>query len=142
MIPVISIVLPTFNRLQYLPSAVESVFAQTWPDWELIIVDDGSDAATRDYLRTLHDPPQVNVMWLPHTGNPGAVRNAGLREARGEFIAFLNCRRDRREKAQKKPAWGSGHIQCVTGLGVEEHQQRTKIQSYRMRRRSRIRNCA
>jgi glycosyltransferase involved in cell wall biosynthesis len=88
--PLVSVILPTFNRLNYLRPAVESVFAQTFVDWELIIADDGSDAETKEYLKALEGPPRVRVIWLTHTGNYSAVRNAALREARGEYIAFLD----------------------------------------------------
>jgi hypothetical protein len=86
----VSIILPTFNRREFLPPAVESVFAQTWTDWELIIADDGSEADTRAYLGVLEDPPRVKVLYLPHTGRPAAVRNAALREAQGTYVAFLD----------------------------------------------------
>jgi glycosyltransferase involved in cell wall biosynthesis len=88
--PAVSVVLPTYNRLQYLPQAVESVLAQTFTDLELIIADDGSDEPTRAYLRTCEPLPRVRVMLLPRLGNPGAIRNIALREARGEYIAFLD----------------------------------------------------
>ena len=87
--PVVSVILPTFNRLEYLRPAVESVFAQTLPDWELIIADDGSDPQTRAFLAALEDP-RIRVIWLSHTGNPSTVRNAALQEARGEYVAFLD----------------------------------------------------
>lgn len=86
----ISVVLPTFNRLEYLRSSVDSVFAQTFEAWELIIADDGSDEETKTYLQSLERLPRVKLIWLPHTGNLSAVRNAGLREARGEYVAFLD----------------------------------------------------
>jgi glycosyltransferase involved in cell wall biosynthesis len=86
----VSIVLPTFNRREFIAPAIESVFAQTLTDWELIIADDGSAADTRAYLRTLENPPRLRVLYLPHTGRPAAVRNAALREAHGEFVAFLD----------------------------------------------------
>ena len=88
--PQVSIVLPTFNRLQYLQPAVESVFAQTFVDWELIVADDGSDGATAEYLAALASRPRVKVLLLPHTGNPGTVRNTAWQAAGGEFIAFLD----------------------------------------------------
>jgi hypothetical protein len=88
--PAVSVILPTFNRLQYLRPAVDSVLAQTYADWELIIADDGSDSETRDYLSSLAQQPKVQVLWLPHRGNPGAVRNSALREARGDYVAFLD----------------------------------------------------
>src|SRR5262245_58677498 len=88
--PTVSIILPTFNRLHYLRPAVDSVFAQSFTDWELIIADDGSDEATRAYLGDLAVRPGVRVLWLKHHGTPAPVRNAALREARGEYIAFLD----------------------------------------------------
>jgi glycosyltransferase involved in cell wall biosynthesis len=90
MSPTVSIILPTFNRLQFLRPAIDSVFAQTFDDWELIIADDGSSDETRQYLRTLDDPPRVRVIWLRPTGKPSVARNAALREARGEYVAFLD----------------------------------------------------
>jgi len=88
--PTVSIILPTFNRLKYLRPAVESVFSQTFQDWELILADDGSDDGTRAYLRTLSESSRIKLILLPHTGNPGRVRNAALREAKGDYIAFLD----------------------------------------------------
>jgi glycosyltransferase involved in cell wall biosynthesis len=88
--PQVSVVLPTFNRLPYLQAAVDSVFGQTFVDWELIVADDGSDGATAGYLAELASRPRVTVLRLPHTGHPGAVRNAAWQAARGEYIAFLD----------------------------------------------------
>jgi glycosyltransferase involved in cell wall biosynthesis len=90
MTPTVSVILPVFNRLQYLRPAVESVLAQTLTDWELVIADDGSAAATRAYLETLERRPRTKIVWLAHTGNPSAVRNAALRAASGEYVAFLD----------------------------------------------------
>jgi glycosyltransferase involved in cell wall biosynthesis len=88
--PIVSVVLPTFNRLKFLRPAIESVYAQTFADWELIIADDGSDLETRQYLQSLADDPRVVVVPLPHTGRPSMVRNAGVLRAAGEFVAFLD----------------------------------------------------
>ena len=88
--PVVSIILPTFNRLKFLRPAVDSVFAQTFTDWELIVADDGSQEETAAYLEGLVSRARVKVLRLAHTGNPGAVRNAALQSARGEYIAFLD----------------------------------------------------
>jgi glycosyltransferase involved in cell wall biosynthesis len=90
VIPAVSVILPAFNRLEYLRQAVDSVFAQTFTDWELIIADDGSDAATISYLAGLESRGNVKVLRLAHTGIPSAVRNAALQTARGEFVAFLD----------------------------------------------------
>ncbi len=88
--PRVSIILPTFNRLKYLGAAVDSVFAQTCGDWELLIVDDGSDEETLDYLSRIELAQRVQLIRLTHSGNVSAVRNVALRRARGDYIAFLD----------------------------------------------------
>jgi glycosyltransferase involved in cell wall biosynthesis len=88
--PLVSVVLPTFNRLKFVRPAIESVFAQTFQDWELIIADDASDEDTRAYLKSLEIEPRVRVILLPHSGNPAAVRNAAVHAARGKYVAFLD----------------------------------------------------
>jgi glycosyltransferase involved in cell wall biosynthesis len=90
MTPTVSIVMPTFNRLQFLRAAVDSVFNQTFTDWELIIADDGSEGETAAWLEASISPPRVKLLRLPHSGDPGALRNAAWRAARGEYIAFLD----------------------------------------------------
>lgn len=89
-VPVVSVIVPTFNRLRFLRPAIESAFAQTFTDWELIIADDGSDLATRQYLQSLAKQPRVTVLWLAHTGRPSVVRNKALLGAVGEYVAFLD----------------------------------------------------
>src|SRR5688572_330459 len=89
-VPQVSIVLPTFDRLRHLRRSIASVFEQTFDDWELIIADDGSGSETREYLRGIEADPRVRVLWLPRLGNPGAVRNAALAQARAPYIAFLD----------------------------------------------------
>jgi glycosyltransferase involved in cell wall biosynthesis len=87
--PTVSVVIPVYDRTEYLRMAVESVCRQTFADWELILADDGSREETRAYLRSLDDP-RITVLWLAHTGIPSAPRNAGIRRARGQYIAFLD----------------------------------------------------
>jgi glycosyltransferase involved in cell wall biosynthesis len=87
--PIVSVVLPTFNGMAYLPTAVESVLAQSCDDWELIIVDDGSTDETQQYVSGVHDARVVSIR-LEHSGNPARVRNMGIRHARGRYVAFLD----------------------------------------------------
>lgn len=86
----VSVIMPVLNRADIVASAIESVLAQTHDQFELIVVDDGSVDTTRDvvaeYSRT---DSRVRLFAGPHAG-VGASRNTGLREARGEFIAFLD----------------------------------------------------
>jgi glycosyltransferase involved in cell wall biosynthesis len=92
MAATVSIILPVFNRLHYLHAAVDSVLAQTFQDWELIIADDDSGAETQRYMRDLSASagPRVRVLWLKHLGNPDAVRNIALREVQTPYVAFLD----------------------------------------------------
>jgi glycosyltransferase involved in cell wall biosynthesis len=87
--PTVSIILPTFNRTRFLRLAVESVLAQTYADWEMIIADDGSDEETRAYLRGIAGR-QVRALWLQHCGNPSQVRNVAIEAANGRYLAFLD----------------------------------------------------
>jgi glycosyltransferase involved in cell wall biosynthesis len=89
--PLVSIILPTFNRANLLRETVASVFAQHCEDWELIVSDDGSDEITRACIRKLAADPRVKVLWGSHSGNPAARRNAALRVARGQYVAFLDA---------------------------------------------------
>jgi glycosyltransferase involved in cell wall biosynthesis len=82
--------MPTFNRVEFIRATVQSVRAQTCVDWNLIISDDGSDDQTKVYLRTLGADSRVQLLWQHHSGSPGAARNAALRHARSEYIAFLD----------------------------------------------------
>lgn len=90
MSPAVSIIMPTFNRLEFLKPAIVSVLGQTFEDWELIVADDGSSEPTRAYLQTLENHPRIHVMFMPHTGKPSIVSNVALRKARGEYVAFLD----------------------------------------------------
>ena len=87
--PSVSVILPTFNRTKFLQQAIESVFAQTYADWEMVVADDGSAEETRGYLRSIENP-QVRTIWLRHSGNPSLVRNAAIEAARGRYLAFLD----------------------------------------------------
>lgn len=87
--PLVSIVLPTYDRLPYLRGAVGSVLAQTYARWELIVVDDGSADGTADWVRGIGDE-RVRLLARPHRGRIPVLRNEGVREARGEYVAFLD----------------------------------------------------
>jgi glycosyltransferase involved in cell wall biosynthesis len=89
MSPVVSIVVPTYNRLPLLREAVDSVLAQTLTDWELIVVDDGSTDDTVGWLESLGDP-RLTVVREPHSGNRSRLRNAGVARSHASWIAFLD----------------------------------------------------
>jgi glycosyltransferase involved in cell wall biosynthesis len=85
----VSIVMPTHNRLALLRLAVHSVRVQTLADWELIVVDVGSADGTTAWLAGLDDP-RVRILALPQTGDVGRLRNQGVQHATGEYVAFLD----------------------------------------------------
>lgn len=89
-VPEISVIMPVFNRAKYLRVAIQSVLAQSFTAWELLIVDDGSDDPETISIVSNYDDPRIRVLRLEHTGRPAAVRNAGMLEARGEYLAFLD----------------------------------------------------
>jgi glycosyltransferase involved in cell wall biosynthesis len=86
--PCVSVVIPTHNRVELLLAAVASVQGQSFRDVEILVCDDGSTDGTAARLKELGGA--VRHLRLPHTGSPGAARNAGLAAARGELIAFLD----------------------------------------------------
>ena len=85
--PLVSVVIPTYNRRELVREAVASVLAQHYQPLELIVVDDGSDDGT---VTALADHPEVRLLRQAHSGMPGQARNAGARLARGEYLAFLD----------------------------------------------------
>lgn len=87
--PVVSVILPTYNREALLREAVASVVAQTFTEWELLVADDGSTDGTRAYLEGVTDP-RIRPLYLEHTGTPTRPMMAATAAARGEWLAFLD----------------------------------------------------
>ena len=85
--PLVSVIIPTHDRLALLMEAIDSVRAQSYAPIELIVVDDGSTDGT---ARRLRAEPGVRLLGMDHTGYPGAVRNAGVAIATGDYLAFLD----------------------------------------------------
>jgi glycosyltransferase involved in cell wall biosynthesis/MoaA/NifB/PqqE/SkfB family radical SAM enzyme len=87
--PAISVVLPTYNHLKFLPKAIGSVLEQTRRDFELIVVNDGSTDGTREYLDGLKDP-RIRVIHQENKRLPEAL-NAGFRAARGQLLTWVSA---------------------------------------------------
>lgn len=87
--PLVSVVIPTKDRATQLPAAVRSVLEQTYEQWELLVVDDGSTDDTAEVMREFLDDPRVHL--LTHDENRGvaAACNTGLAAATGRYVAYL-----------------------------------------------------
>jgi glycosyltransferase involved in cell wall biosynthesis len=87
--PTVSVVVPLFNKEPYIRRCLESVCRQTMPDFEVVVVDDGSSDGSAETAEGVADS-RIRVI-RQENGGPGAARNRGIREARGELIAFLDA---------------------------------------------------
>ncbi len=86
--PLVTVVMAAWNRAAVVAEAVRSVMDQTWPHWELIVCDDGSEDGTADVACAAGDA-RVRALRLAH-GGAALARNRGLFEARGEYIAYID----------------------------------------------------
>jgi glycosyltransferase involved in cell wall biosynthesis len=87
--PAISVIMPVYNREAVVRRAIDSVLAQDFTDFELIIVDDGSKDRTVEVVQEVTDP-RLRLFRQPHNMGGNAARNRGIREARAPLIAFLD----------------------------------------------------
>ncbi|HLO50073.1 MAG TPA: glycosyltransferase [Kamptonema sp.] len=88
MIPRVSVVIPSYNCASYIAEAINSVFNQTYSDWEVIVVDDGSKDDTRAVVKCYGD--RIRYIYQKNQG-VSIARNHGIQLARGEFVAFLDA---------------------------------------------------
>lgn len=88
MVPQFSIVLPTYNRAAYLGTALQSVFAQTVHDWQLVVVDDGSTDDTREVLGKIGDA-RAEVIYAEHRGQNRTIRT-GVGVTVAPWVVFLS----------------------------------------------------
>ena len=88
MNPKVSVIIPTYNCAEYLPQAIESILAQTYKDYEIIVVDDGSSDGTDAVLAKYGD--KIRCLRQENQG-PGAARNSGIRNSRGTLVAILDA---------------------------------------------------
>ena len=90
----ISIVVPVYNAESYIKKTIEMVRKQTYTDWELILVDDGSKDNSCEVVETyLKEMPDERIRLIKKGKNEGAAltRNRGIKEAKGRYIAFLDA---------------------------------------------------
>ena len=87
--PLVSIVIPTYNRADLISKAIQSVIDQSYKNWELIVVDNYSDDNTKEVIEAFNDD-RILMLFTPRTGSVAASRNLGVAHSNGEWIAFLD----------------------------------------------------
>ncbi len=120
--PRVSVVIPTYNRARFVTKAIDSVLEQTFRDFEIIVVNDGSTDKTEEVLQ----PYQDQIVYFSYQGNKGAAyaRNRAIELAQGEYIAFLDSddfwQPEKLEKQikffDKHPDYGLVATQCLVNV--------------------------
>jgi hypothetical protein len=89
--PLFSVIIPAYNRADLIGATIDSVLAQEFTDWEMIVVDDGSTDATSLIVSqySLHHPGRITALEQPNAG-PGAARNLALQHSTGRYVVFLD----------------------------------------------------
>ena len=89
-VPLVSIIMPVYNVQDYIACSIDSVLQQTFTDFELILVDDGSTDASHSICQAVADiNSRVRIFWQQNKGL-AAARNTGIKVSRGEYLAFLD----------------------------------------------------
>src|SRR5262249_11393927 len=116
--PTVSVVMPVYNTESYLTDSIGSILRQTYLDWELICVDDGSNDGSLGILRRFETKdPRVRVITRPNTGVTRA-RNDGMAVARGRYIAVMDSDDIAlTERLERQVDYMESHPACV-GLGA------------------------
>lgn len=88
--PLFSVIIPTYNRSDKVKKAVESVLSQTFADFEILVIDDGSTDDTEAIIKSFTDP-RITYQWQTNYGGPSKPRNSGIAIAKGSWVCFLDA---------------------------------------------------
>ena len=101
--PFFSIVIPTYNRAHILSRSIDSVLSQTYQDFELIIVDNGSTDNTQEWMDSAYQDDRLIYRYQEGSGSPASPRNTGMSLAKGQWICLLDS----------DDMWDKNKLQCV-----------------------------
>ncbi len=123
--PLVSVVMTSYNCRQFVREAIQSVQNQTWPGWELIIVDDASTDGSAELIQDIRDP-RIRLLVNDRNMQISRSRNRGCEAAAGDYIAFLDCDDVwKPEKLSKQVSWMEAHPEtgtCFTWLELMDGQ--------------------
>lgn len=111
----VSIIMPSYNTGRYIAQSIQSVLAQTYPNWELLIVDDCSTDDTDQIVAPFLTDPRISYRKNPRNLGAALTRNSAIRQAKGKYVAFLDS--DdlwEKEKLQKQVAFMQEHGYAFT----------------------------
>ncbi|OGW85168.1 MAG: hypothetical protein A3C35_07185 [Omnitrophica bacterium RIFCSPHIGHO2_02_FULL_46_11] len=138
MPPKVSVLIPAYNMASYLSEAIESVFRQTFKDFELIVIDDGSTDNTREIVSRFKNH-RIDYYYQDNQGR-AAARNTGLHLAKGQYVAFLDAddvwnpdRLDRGVAAlDSTPELGlvHGEVEVIDEKGTQDLKRTAQIRKY------------
>ena len=86
----VDIVLPNYNSYPFVEETIKSIINQTFKNWKLFIVDGNSNLETKKILKKYDDHPNINITWLKKNKRAGFCRNLVIRDAKSEYIAFID----------------------------------------------------
>ena len=101
--PFFTVVIPTYNSVGTLGQCLNSVFSQTYSNYEILIVDDGSTDDTSKFIAGINDT-RIKYCWQKNSGGPASPRNLGIQNATGSWIAFLDA----------DDTWKENKLECVS----------------------------
>ena len=87
--PLVSIILPTYKRVKKLKRAIDSIVAQTYMNWELIIIDNNSNDGTKELIYRYNDS-KIKLIFIRNKGNIAKSRNLGIKKSKGKYLALLD----------------------------------------------------
>ena len=86
----VDIILPNYNRSEYIEETLSSIINQSFKNWKLFIIDGNSDSETKKILKKFDNHKNINITWLKKNKKPGFCRNLALRYSKSEYVAFID----------------------------------------------------